>query len=278
MINIENMNFGYNKSQLLFEALSLRIPKGGIYGLLGKNGVGKTTLLKILAGLRFPASGECRVLEAEPRKRQAEFLAELYLLPEDLYIPDMTGTEYCIVYAEFYPKFDHNLFQQVVKQFDISVEKLLPEMSHGQKKKFFIAFGIATQAKLFMMDEPTNGLDIPSKSLFRQMLATHFSEDRIFIISTHQVHDVQNLIDHVIMLDRGKIIFNQPTLEIGQRLTCARQTSEPKPHECLYYEKQIGGYLVMTENRGEESEIDLELLFNAILSNPTAFTKIFTGE
>ncbi len=275
MITLQSIDFGYPKSEALFSNLSLQIADGGIYGLLGKNGAGKTSLLKIVAGLVFAQSGDCRVFDENPKDRSPDFLSNLYLLPEDLYVPPMTAEEYCLSYAPFYPKFDTTIYQDVVKQFEIPSKKLLTEISYGQKKKLLIAFGLATQARLFILDEPTNGLDIPSKTLFRQLLATYFSEDRIFIISTHQVHDIQNLIDHVILLDSGQIIFNHQTLEIARRLTFSRQLSEPRLDECLYYEKQLGGYSMINENRGEqETEIDLEVLFNAVLVNRDSFEKI----
>ena len=275
MINMQNITFGYQKSQTLFTDLSLQIPDGGIYGLLGKNGAGKTSLLKILSGLVFPQSGNCQVFDTAPKQRKPAFLADLYLLPEDLYVPPITAREYCQQYAPFYPKFDSAIYTDATKQFEIQENKLLTEMSHGQKKKFLIAFGIATKARLFILDEPTNGLDIPSKTLFRQMLATHFCDDRIFIISTHQVHDIQNLIDHIILLENGRIIFKHPTIELSQRLSFSRQTTEPRHDECLYYEEQLGGYIVINENRGQqETEIDLEVLFNALLTNSHTFEKV----
>jgi ABC-2 type transport system ATP-binding protein len=279
MITLQNLSFSYPKSEGLFNNLSLQIPDGGIYGLLGKNGAGKTSLLKILAGLSFAQKGDCQVFNNNPSKRQPAFLADLYLLPEDLYVPPLTAHQYCQSYAPFYPKFDQAIYKDAAKQFKIPEHKVLTTLSHGQKKKFLIAFGIATKARLFILDEPTNGLDIPSKTLFRQLLATHFSDDRIFIISTHQVHDVQNLINDIILLDRGKIIFNHNTLKLSQRLTFTRQSVEPRLSECLYYEKQLGGYAVINENRGQqETEIDLEVLFNAILANRNGFEKILNQQ
>ncbi len=279
MITLENINFGYPKSGELFANLSLNIADGGIYGLLGKNGAGKTSLLKIIAGLVFPRTGACSVFNYHSKDRMPEFLSELYLLPEDLYVPPMTAEEYYQCYASFYPNFDATIYADIIKKFEIPNGKLLTELSHGQKKKFLIAFGIATQAKLFILDEPTNGLDIPSKSLFRQMLATYFNEKRIFIISTHQVHDIENLIDHVILFEAGKILFNHPTKVIAQHFTFSRQVSEPGANECLYYEKQLGGYSTVQVNRDDhETEIDLEILFNAVLANSSAFEKILNNQ
>ncbi|MDQ2994736.1 MAG: ABC transporter ATP-binding protein [Pseudomonadota bacterium] len=275
MITIQNIRFGYPKSATLFTDMSFAIKKGGIYGLLGKNGAGKTSLLKILSGLVFPQSGSCTVLDEVPSYRHPDFLANVYLLPEDLYVPPITAQEFCRCYAPFYSAFDNSIYQDAAKQFEIPDDKCLTEMSHGQKKKFLIAFGIATKARLFIMDEPTNGLDIPSKTLFRQLLATHFSDDRIFIISTHQVHDIQNLIDHIILLDCGNIIFNHAIVDVAQKLTFTRQTQQPEPQSCLYYEKQLGGYMVIAENTStHETEIDLEVLFNALSTNTLAFEKL----
>lgn len=275
MITIQDLNFQYRRGSNLFSDLSLRIPKGGIYGLLGKNGAGKTSLLKILSGLCFPRSGYCRVFDEDPVQRKPAFLSDLYLLPEDLHVPPVTPNQYCKRFGPFYKNFDLSLYEDAVKQFEVPTRQLLTKMSHGQKKKFLIAFGLATKARLFILDEPTNGLDIPSKALFRQLLVTHFSEDRIFIISTHQVHDVENLIDHVILLDSGKILFNHSTDEISQRLTFSAQSTEPSVDECLYYEKELGGYRVIAGSSGQqETEINLELLFNGILLNSLAFEEM----
>ncbi len=279
MITLENIDFGYSRGVPLFTKLSLGVSDGGIYGLLGKNGAGKTSLLKIISGLVFAQTGVCRVFDQNPKDRSPNFLSELYLLPEDLYVPPMSAEDYCKCYAPFYPKFDSKIFTGIIKEFEISNNRLLTELSHGQKKKFLIAFGIATQARLFILDEPTNGLDIPSKTLFRQLLVTYFNENRTFIISTHQVHDIQNLIDHVILLDGGKIIFNHQTVEISKCFTFSRQVKEPQLDECLYYEKQLGGYSVIHENRGgEETEIDLEMLFNAVLSKNAVFENILNKQ
>jgi ABC-2 type transport system ATP-binding protein len=218
MVEINDLSFGYTKRDLLFKGLNLNLNKGGLCGLLGKNGSGKTTLLKIISGLIFPGSGHCQVMGKLPEHRDPSFLSDIYLLPEDLYVSALTADHYVEFYAIFYPRFDQALFNSCMNEFDIPRKKLLTTLSHGQKKKFLISFGLASQCRLFILDEPTNGLDIPSKGQFRKLLAANITDDKLFIISTHQVHDVENLIDSVVILDEGKIIYHEPLIEQDARI------------------------------------------------------------
>jgi len=276
MIEINELSFGYANSDKLFKNMQLAMEKGGICGLLGKNGSGKTTLLKVIAGLIFPREGSCRVLGKVPSRRQPSFLEEIYFLPEDLFVPALTVDNYVEFYASFYPRFDHVLLSSCLNEFDLPRDKLLTNFSHGQKKKFLIAFGLATNCRLFILDEPTNGLDIPSKAQFRKLLASIATDEKLFIISTHQVHDVENLIDSILILDEGKIIFHQSLLEVAKQLAFVQQQTEPDLSACFYYEKQLSGYAtVITNSNDQDTHVDLEILFNAILSNKTKMQKLF---
>lgn len=282
MIQMKNLSFHYGKlkegqSGGLFHNINLSIPEGHIYGLLGKNGAGKSTLLKLLTGLVFPHSGECQVIGYQSSKREPDFLSEIYLIPEEFYVPNVSGEVYVKMYAPFYPRFNHSRFEELVQEFELPFNQKLNQYSLGQKKKFLIAFGIATETKLLILDEPTNGLDIPSKSQFRRMLASSIYDNRIFIISTHQVHDLENLIDAIVILNQGKIIFHQQLDSIAQRLLVSLE--HRKPEDALYYEQVLGGYAVMRENHGQdESKIDLELLFNAVTTKQAPISQIFKQE
>ena len=214
MIEIKNLSFGYRKEKL-FSGLDLQLKPGNIHGLLGKNGVGKTTLLKLIAGLRYPQDGECLVWNYVPRRRLPGMLEDLYFIPEEFFVPTLTIKSYEKIYAPLYPRFDGVALAEYEKEFDLDVDKKLTEFSYGQKKKFLLAFGLASNCRLFLLDEPTNGLDIPSKSQFRRVLASALADDRIIIISTHQVRDMENLIDDIIILEDGKIVFNQYTHDIS---------------------------------------------------------------
>ena len=277
-IRIESLSFGYTKDPL-FSNLDLNLPGGNIYGLLGKNGAGKTTLLKLICGLRIPDAGACRVLGWEPRSRPASLLEDIYFLPEEFHTPPISAELYRQIYAPFYPRFSTEMFREYVDEFDLQLKKRLSELSYGQKKKFLLAFGLSTRCRLVLLDEPTNGLDIPSKSQFRRLLASAGEADRIILISTHQVRDMENLIDPIIILDEGQIIFQQPMYEVSRRLQVEVQVEEPPGDGVLYCEKTLGGYVVVRRNEGgEETQLDLETLFNTVIANRDQIGQLFGSE
>ena len=280
MIELTDVQLHYTKhSTPLFNGLTLRLTPGHIYGLLGKNGAGKTSLLNVCAGLIFPNQGNVRIQNLNPAQRQTECLQSFYMVTEEFYLPMMTTNTFVKRYAPFYPQFDRTLLQQGLREFDLPDNKLLTELSHGQKKKFKIAFALATRCPLLILDEPTNGLDIPSKEQFRKLVAGAFQEDQTIIISTHQVHDVKNLIDGLVVLDQGKVILNSTLADLMSRVQLSIQTTEPTPGSYLYVAKQLGGYAVLTVAAppNHQDDIDLEFLFNAILANPTTFQILMTG-
>jgi len=278
MIQIENLTFSYNKKRHLFDQLSLNLPSGNIYGLLGKNGAGKSTLLKIIAGLLFPQQGKLDVEGFQPGDRYPQFLSEVFLVTEEFELPKLTMECFVQINSPFYPRFNLTLFQAYITEFKIPREQKLSALSYGQKKNFLLSFGLATDCKLLILDEPTNGLDIPSKSLFRKIVANAIHEDRSFIISTHQVRDMENIIDPIIILDEGKIIFFQNSEQISQKIAITRQTEMPNK-DVVYYESYLGGYTLVKENKSrEESKINLELLFNAMMGNKEKMIEIFKNE
>lgn len=279
MLELKNLLFGYKKNDDLFAGLNWTVEQGGICGLLGKNGAGKTTLLKIVAGLVFPSSGACQVMQHTPSQRMTGFLAEIFFLPEDIFVPAVTIADYVKFYASFYPRFNHAQLASYISEFNLTNDKLLTDFSHGQKKKFLIAFGLATNCKILILDEPTNGLDIPSKSEFKKLLASIVADDKLIIISTHQVHDIENLIDTIVVLDDGDIVFNQNLYEISEKLAFRLMHEEPDADISLYHEKRLGGYVTVMENdSAQDTQVDLELLFNAILSNKTRMQSFFSGD
>jgi ABC-2 type transport system ATP-binding protein len=280
MIEMKNVRFSYGKEPL-FEGLDLELAAGSIYGLLGKNGAGKTTLLKLISGLRVPREGRLKALGAEPSRRPPSLLEEIYFIPEEFYTPSLTIPGYVSIYAPFYPRFDRGLFEEYCREFALSDTKRLTGFSYGQKKKFLLAFGIASGCRLLLLDEPTNGLDIPSKSQFRRLLAAAVSEERLILVSTHQVRDMENLIDPIIILDEGKIIYNRSLEETARRIAIRIEQAAPDPaaDTLLYSAPVLGGHVAVRENRGEEeSRIDLETLFNAVTTNSEGIAALFAKE
>lgn len=268
MIKLENVQFGYRKEKPLFQDLNLELLGGHIYGLLGKNGAGKTTLMKLMSGMRFPTSGRVEMLGFPAMLRESEMLSNIYFLAEEIYVPMLNIRDFVDLYAPFYPHFNREQMSQYLNEFEVEESKqLMTSMSHGQKKKVMIAFALATNTQILLMDEPTNGLDIPSKSMFRKVMAQAADEQRSFIISTHQVRDLHSLIDSIIILDNGKIIVNATNDEILQKFLFKVYDNQDDIKNVLYSEDTLRGIYAITENlTGEESKLDIELFFNAVLS------------
>ncbi len=278
MIQIENLSFGYGTQCPLFERLNLTMPSGSIYGLLGKNGAGKSSLLKIIAGLLFPQSGALVVEGFQPKDRCPQFLREIYIVAEEFDLPPLTMERYVKLYSPFYPRFNHSLLASYIAEFQLPPAKKLSTFSYGQKKKFLLSFGLATDCSVVILDEPTNGLDIPSKSQFRKVVASAIHEGRTFIISTHQVRDMENLIDPIIILDEGEIVFFQDYEQVSKRLAITRQADLPHDANVVYSESSFGGYTVVAENTaGKETNMNLEVLFKAVISNKEKIYNIFNS-
>ena len=275
MISIENLSFAYKK-KLVFDGLNLRFEAGHVYGLLGKNGTGKSSLLRNIAGLLSPQKGSIAVNGFTPFKKLPVFLEDIVMVPEEFYLPDITVPAFIKHYAPFYPRFSHTQFKNYISVFEIPADSTLQNMSYGQKKKVLISFSLATNTRVLLMDEPTNGLDIMSKSQFRKILAEALDEERCIIISTHQVKDLENLIDRITIIDDGKILFDETVDQITRKLSFRFAYDEEEVAASFYSESSLTGNVVVTPNTyGEESKLDLELLYKAIVTNGDKITKLF---
>ena len=277
MIQLDTIQFGYTKKKHIFEDVSLTMEPGHIYGLLGKNGAGKTTLLSIMAGLRFPNSGSATILGENASLRKADVLQNLYFLQEEMYVPHLTIQNFEKAYAPFYPNFNHEQFTEYLHEFEMDgLNQYMDKFSHGQKKKALIAFALASNTNILIMDEPTNGLDIPSKSTFRKLMASAADETRLVIISTHQVRDLHSLIDMVSILDGGRMVLNASTSEIIEKLLFDVDDMKSTDGQILYTESSPRGTYQVKENVDRlESNLDLELLFNAAMANQPAIINLF---
>jgi ABC-2 type transport system ATP-binding protein len=252
------------------------MPAGSIYGLLGKNGAGKSTLLKNLSGLLFPRQGSIKVNEFTPKQRLPSFLKTIYLIPEEVNVPSITVKRYKDLFIPFYPDFDNDKFNRYLLDLEITGEGKLNTFSFGQQKKFIIAFALACNTKVLLLDEPTNGLDIPSKSQFRKLIASVMNENRIIFISTHQIRDLENLIDRVIIIDKGELLLSSSVAEISEKL-CFKTVNElPHNANIMYAEESFKGISIVYPNTtGEDTRIDLEHLFNAVTENAALTKSIF---
>ncbi|NOW94320.1 ATP-binding cassette domain-containing protein [Mucilaginibacter sp. SG564] len=274
MIVIKDLTYGYHSRDTLFQELNLTLPPGRVYGLLGKNGAGKSSLIKNMAGLVFPQKGSCTINGLEARHRRPEFLAQLYFIPEECELPPVTIPVFLRIYSVFYRCFDETSFYEYLRIFNVPEKCQLHKLSFGQKKKIHIAFALAANTDVLIMDEPTNGLDIPSKTEFREIIARTRRYDKITIMSTHQVKDLDGLIDSVIIIDQGRVLLAADKEEIGQKLSFSAKRAGDDT--IIYGIDAPGGRMTVSRNTGAEtSTLDLELLFNAAIYNPSGIRAVF---
>lgn len=275
MITLKELSFSYSRKKEVLDRINLEVGSGHICGLLGKNGEGKTTLLNLLSGQIFPDQGSCLVLEETPSERNARFLQQIFLLPEEISMPEVTAIEYIKMYAPFYPTFRDDICKACVESFEINLSDRLSKMSQGQRKKVAITLALAAHTPLLLMDEPTNGLDIPSKATFRRLVASLIDDNQTVIISTHQVRDMESLIDTVLILDQRQILLNKTLNEIGEKLYFGPLLPEEK---ALYSEPTPQGTIGVTARDGkEETAVSLELLFNAAITYPKEIQRIMNS-
>lgn len=278
MLTVENLTFCYRKSKHeVIHDFSLSLEKGKIYGLLGKNGVGKSTLLYLIAGLLTPKIGKVLFHDTNVRKRLPITLEDMFLIPEEFDLPPVSLISFIELNAPFYPRFSKEDMVKYLNCFDMNLDVDLASLSMGQKKKVFMSFALATNTSLLIMDEPTNGLDIPGKSQFRKFIASGMSDDKTILISTHQVRDVDKALDHILIMDNSQILLDASITEICQNLLFLENDHRELSKQAIYTSPSVqGNSMILPNENGEESDINLELLFNATLASKEGLSKLFT--
>jgi ABC-2 type transport system ATP-binding protein len=273
MIKIKKLGFSYGDNVVLKD-ISMELEEGRIYGLLGENGVGKTTLLTLLAGLKDVCEGSIEVDGQTPFDRKPSFLSNIYYLPDEVPAPRRKAIDYASDHGQYWSKFRIDKFSEIMTVFDNDQNQRMDQMSYGQLKKTFISFALACNTKYLFMDEPTNGLDIPSKGQFRKAVSKYTSDDSRLLISTHQARDLEAIIDPIIILDRRDVLLNASLDEIAQKLYFD-YTSEADP-AALYQEMVPGGNIqVLRNTTGAESKVNIEALFNAVLLHKNEIKEMF---
>lgn len=273
MIQVENLDFSYRRSRRVLEEVNLSLSAGHVYGLLGRNGTGKTTLLKLLCGLLFPQNGRVNIMGYVPKLRQPSFLSNIFFIPDEVYLPELSMESYVRLLRSFYARLDEELLFEAMDGFEVSVREKLSGLSYGQQKKALISLGIACNTPVLFMDEPTSGLDIPAKSYFRRLLSSVITEERCLLVSTHQVGDLENLIDALIIIQDGNVLVKATLEEITERLSF-RQVREGE--SALYVEESLRGKWGCLENTQHEAScLDIELFFKAVLKEPVRIKKMF---
>ena len=273
-------NYGWRQQKSVFSDFSLSLERGKVYGLLGLNGAGKSTLIYLMAGLLTPKSGRVTIDGCNVRDRLPSTLGNLFVVPEEFELPHMSLKEYATLNGALYPRFSYDDLLRNLELFDINPEiKSLSSLSMGQKKKVLMSFAFATHTDLMLMDEPTNGLDIPGKSQFRRLVAREMSDNRTIVISTHQVRDIDNCIEHVVIIDDSKVLLDESVARITSKLQFVENATAAEAKSAIYSQPSVTGYsIVAPSNGGDETEINLETLFNATLGNRDKITEIFNAK
>lgn len=275
MIEIKDLAFSYGKT-LILKSITTTLEEGRIYGLLGENGVGKTTLLTLLCGLKKVCSGSITTDGENPFDRTPTLLQNQFYLPDEVLPVAMKAECFAKERGAFWPDYDHSKFLEIMKEFENDPAKKMNQMSAGQLKKTYISLALACGCKYIFMDEPTNGLDIPSKTQFRSAIMKYTSDDSTIVISTHQVRDLENIIDPIIILDRQDVLLNASVEEITSKLYFDYGT-QLHP-ESLYSEQLPGGFIqVYPNSTGEDSKINVEALFNAVHKNKELIKGMFSN-
>ena len=279
MLKINDLAFSYSGNNCkVFNDFSLKFEKGAVYGLLGKNGTGKSTLLYLTTGLLRPQQGSVQFKGEEVSHRLPSTLSDMYIVPEEFVLPTMTMKQYVRLHAPFYPNFSQEQLKSNLALFDLDDNIRLGSLSMGQKKKVYMCFALAANTSLLVMDEPTNGLDIPSKSEFRKLIASNMSDEKTIIISTHQVRDIDSLLDHIVIIDGSQVLLNASSDEICRRLLFAEQPISEPTDGVLFVQPSVAGNSVILPNEfDEESRLNLELLFNGVLAERDKFAVLFNA-
>lgn len=277
MLKVENISFSYRKDKKdVLHDFSLSLEKGRVYGLLGKNGAGKSTLLYLMSGLLTPKSGKIMYHDTDVRCRLPITLQDMFLIPEEFELPSISLISYVESNSYFYPHFSNEDMVKYLHYFEMEQDVNLGSLSMGQKKKVFMSFALATHVSLLIMDEPTNGLDILGKSQFRKFIASGMSDDRTIVISTHQVRDIDKILDHVVIMDDSRVLLDESSTSICNKFLFVESDDRALAEKAIYTLPSMqGNFLMMPNVDGDESDINLELLFGAALANPEKMKEMF---
>ncbi len=280
MIKVENLSFTYPKSKhMVLHDFSFSLEAGRVYGLLGRNGAGKSPLLYLITGLLTPKKGKIMYHDINVRSRLPMTLQDMFLVPEEFELPSISLKKYIDLNAPFYPNFSKEDMYKYLHCFEMDMDVNLGALSMGQKKKVFMSFALATNTSLLLMDEPTNGLDIPGKSQFRKFMASGMTDNKTIVISTHQIRDIDKMLDSVMIMDESRVLLNESTVHICEKLCFKESDDRSLIDKALFAVPSLhGNSLLLLNEHNEDSDINIELLFNAILAQPQKIANLFHAQ
>jgi ABC-2 type transport system ATP-binding protein len=268
VIEIRGLRFAYGR-HVLYEHFDLRIEAAGVYGVFGRNGSGKSTLLKLISGLLFRKDGDLRVAGFDPGRRHPGFLSSVYIVPEEFHLPNLSCARLAELQAGFYPRFSRAVLDQALSVFGLDARASFNTMSLGEKKKAVLAFALATRTPILLLDEPTNGLDIVGRDQFKALIQAPEQGDRVVLISTHQAHDLERVMQHMVFIDQGRLALSSPmqTLSRTLKVGMAPDARAAASVDGSIYSEPVGEQVAYVAARGPEERpapIHIELLYKAL--------------
>ncbi len=214
IIKAQGLRKSYGKKVVL-DDVNFEIEEGSIVGLLGPNGCGKTTLIKILTGLIKDHTGMIKIANEEPGAYTKSIVA---FLPDKSYLPEwMRPVDAISYFADFYSDFDKDKAQRMVVDFGLDPKQKLKTMSKGQQEKLNLILVMCRQAKLYILDEPLGGLDPAARSAILDLIMDNYAQNATVLLSTHLINDVERIFDRVLMISGGKVIVNSHVNEIREK-------------------------------------------------------------
>lgn len=260
-IMIQNIDLGYGSGDCVLSGVTAELHGGRIYGLLGLNGSGKTTLLKAISGLIKPKRGDISVMGFIPFQKEKEFLRQLMSVTIHPELPDMTAKRFAKTFSTFWPDFSINEFNALMQKFQIDTNRRLPSMSTGERKKCLIAFAMATNTPILLLDEPMAGLDIVSTKTLIEAIVMSQKPDRIIIISSNQVEEFDNIYTDILLLHEGSLLTKASIDELTSKFAFHNQGMHPN----TIFED---GLKSISLNLNDEcTDINLKTLFYAACTN-----------
>ena len=265
MIRAENVYFRYGNGKTVLRDINAEFRNGRIYGLLGMNGSGKTTLLKLLAGLLFPRQGRVTMDGNDIPARGIGTLMEIFLMQSGFRFGRTSLKQFLRLHSGFYPHFSMDILEDCLRETGLGMDiPDLDRISLGEKQKVMSAIAIASGSGFLLMDEPSEGMDIPSRKIFRKLLLRHLKEKQTAVISTHHVEELSDILSDIVILgSNGDIAFAGSVEDISERFAFGTSRSA---EGALYSEPCPEGYRIIRRNdSGESGEMNLEMLFNAAI-------------
>lgn len=214
LLECKNLSKSFDNKKILKD-INLIIPKGKIVGLLGKNGQGKTTLIKLINDLLTPTSGEILIEGKHPgveSKRIISYLPERTYLDKEMKVIDTLN-----YFNEFYDNFDIKKAKKLLKDLDLDINSKISKMSKGMQEKLQLILVMSRDADLYILDEPLGGVDPATRDYILDTILSNFKEGSSVIISTHLISDIERILDEVIFIDKGKIILTAPADELRKK-------------------------------------------------------------